>query len=144
MQTGCIVTLFRRFVKIFEKSCLGVDECIGYFDYYLYFFMDFTVFYFKISIDYLYFIRICIILLEFYVKLLYNRNIIILRRNKRMTYPFLTAITLLVFWFVIIEIANDMVKDKNVVIRFMGYAVALILTVGIVLFVLTQYLGVKF
>lgn len=106
--------------------------------------MDFTVFYFKISIDYLYFIRICIILLEFYVKLLYNRNIIILRRNKRMTYPFLTAITLLVFWFVIIEIANDMVKDKNVVIRFMGYAVALILTVGIVLFVLTQYLGVKF
>ena len=40
-----------------------------------------------------------------------------------MTYPFLTAITLLFFWFVIIEIANDMVKDKNAVIRFMGYAV---------------------
>lgn len=61
-----------------------------------------------------------------------------------MTYPFLTAITLLFFWFVIIEIANDMVKDKNAVIRFMGYAVALILTVATLLFVLTQYLGVKF
>ena len=61
-----------------------------------------------------------------------------------MTHPFLTAIALLVFWSFIILVVNNMANDKNAVIRFIGYAVALILAIATVLFVLTQYLGVKF
>ena len=61
-----------------------------------------------------------------------------------MTHPFLTAIALLLFWSFIISVVNNMTDDKNAIIRFIGYAIALILAIATVLFVLTQYLGVKF
>lgn len=61
-----------------------------------------------------------------------------------MAHQFLTSIALLIFWSFIISVVNDMANDKNAVIRFIGYAVALILAIATVLFVLTQYLGVKF
>ncbi len=61
-----------------------------------------------------------------------------------MTHPFLTAIALLIFWAFILSVVNRMANDKNAVIRFIGYAVALILAIATVLFVLTQYLGVRF
>lgn len=61
-----------------------------------------------------------------------------------MKHPILTAIALLIFWKHIMSVVKKMTHDKNAVIRFIGYAVALILAIATVLFVLTQYLGVKF
>ncbi len=61
-----------------------------------------------------------------------------------MAHPFLTAIALLIFCLFIISVVTNMINDKNAVIRFMGYAIELFLAIATVLFVLTQYLGVKF
>lgn len=61
-----------------------------------------------------------------------------------MTHPFLTAVVLIVFWAFILSIINNMINDKNAIIRFIGYVVGIILAIAIVLFILTQYLGVKF
>lgn len=61
-----------------------------------------------------------------------------------MAHPFLTAIVLIVFLSVIISVVNNMVNDKNAVIRFIGYIMELVIAIAIVLFVLTQYLRVKF
>lgn len=61
-----------------------------------------------------------------------------------MTHPFLTAVVLIVFWAFILSIINNMINDKNAIIRFIGYVVGIILAIATVLFILTQYLGVKF
>lgn len=61
-----------------------------------------------------------------------------------MTHPILTAIVLFFFWSFILLIVNNMINDKNALIRFIGYATALILAIATVFFVLTQYLGIKF
>ena len=61
-----------------------------------------------------------------------------------MHFTFLTAIVLCFFWEFILSVVNNMANDKNAVIRFIGYAMALILAIATVLFVLTQYLGIKF
>lgn len=61
-----------------------------------------------------------------------------------MAHPFLTALILILFWKFILRVADLMVVDKNAIIRFIGYAIAIILAIATVLFVLTQYLGVKF
>ncbi len=60
-----------------------------------------------------------------------------------MQHPFLTAIALFFFWSFILSCVNHMINDKNAIIRFVGYAVVLIVATATVLFILTQYLGVK-
>lgn len=54
-----------------------------------------------------------------------------------MTHPFLTAVVLIVFWAFILSIINNMINDKNAIIRFIGYVVGIILAIAIVLFILT-------
>lgn len=61
-----------------------------------------------------------------------------------MTHSFFTAAVLIVFWVFILSITNNMINDKNAIIRFIGYVVVIILAIATVLFILTQYLGVKF
>lgn len=61
-----------------------------------------------------------------------------------MTHSFFTAAVLIVFWVFILSITNNMINDKNAIIRFIGYVVGIILAIATVLFILTQYLGVKF
>lgn len=61
-----------------------------------------------------------------------------------MIHSFFTAAVLIVFWEFILSITNNMINDKNAIIRFIGYVVGIILAIATVLFILTQYLGVKF
>ena len=61
-----------------------------------------------------------------------------------MTHPVLTTIVLLIFGSFIMEVVNNMINDRNVVIRFIGYAIAIILAIATLLIVLTQYIGIKF
>lgn len=61
-----------------------------------------------------------------------------------MIHSFFTAAVLIVFWAFILSITNNMINDKNAIIRFIGYVVGIILAIATVLFILTQYLGVKF
>lgn len=61
-----------------------------------------------------------------------------------MTHPVLTTIVLLIFGSFIMEVVSNMINDRNVVIRFIGYAIEIILAIATLLIVLTQYIGVKF
>lgn len=61
-----------------------------------------------------------------------------------MTHPVLTTIVLLIFGSFIMVVVSNMINDRNVVIRFIGYAIAIIFAIATLLFVLTQYIGVKF
>lgn len=61
-----------------------------------------------------------------------------------MTHPVLTTIVLLIFGSFIMEVVSNMINDRNVVIRFIGYAIAIILAIATLLIVLTQYIGIKF
>ena len=61
-----------------------------------------------------------------------------------MTHPVLTTIVLLIFGSFIMEVVSNPINDGNVVIRFIGYAIAIILAIATLLIVLTQYIGIKF
>ena len=61
-----------------------------------------------------------------------------------MTHSVLTAIVLFIFWSFILPYIDKMVKDKNALLRFIGYASALSLAIATVLIVLTQYVGIEF
>ena len=61
-----------------------------------------------------------------------------------MAHPGLTAIVLLVFWLIITAIDNCMINNRKAVIRLIGYVIILILAIATLLFIFTQYLGIKF
>jgi len=59
-----------------------------------------------------------------------------------MEHPVWTFIALCIFWIFMLFILADLMSDKNAIIRFIGYFVAIVLAVATLLFVLHFYLGI--
>ena len=60
-----------------------------------------------------------------------------------MEHPILLFCVIYVFWSVMKEVINFMVIDQNVIIRFLGYLLAIVVAVGIFVLILYCYFNIN-